>query len=162
MRHPQKRCTHSMLPAFEGLERWLARPVRELLVGLVESGTITITQVELADAEVHDPHARTILQRRWRPDSPLRRAATAALAYLEARGVSLLAVHLQGRDIEQSDTPYFVGLGWRHIRSMPWCLAEWKGEEWLEVPRPTKTQALLALRITVADRDALLTKAQAH
>jgi hypothetical protein len=40
----------SMLPAFEGLERWLARPVRELLVGLVEAGAITITQVELADA----------------------------------------------------------------------------------------------------------------
>ena len=69
----------SMLPAFEGLERWLARPVRELLVGLVEAGAITITQVELADAEVHDAHARTTLQRRWRPDSPLRRAATAAL-----------------------------------------------------------------------------------
>ena len=123
------------------------------------SGAITITRVELADAEVHDARARTILQRRWRPDSPLRRAATAALAYLEARGVSLLAVHLQGRDIEQSDTPYFVGLGWRHIRSMPWCLAEWKGEEWLEVPRPTKTQPLLALRITVADRDALVAEA---
>ena len=28
----------SMLPAFEGLERWLARLVRELLVGLVEAG----------------------------------------------------------------------------------------------------------------------------
>jgi len=149
----------SMLPAFEGLERWLARPVRELLVGLVEA--ITITQVELADAEVRDARARTILQRRWRPDSPLRRAATAALAHLEARGVSLRAVHLQGRDIEQGDTPYFVGLGCRHIRSMPWRLAEWKGEEWLEVPRPTKTQPLLALRITVADRDALLAKAQA-
>lgn len=151
----------SMLPAFEGLERWLARPVRELLVGLVAAGAITITQVELADGEVRDAHAQTILQRRWRPDSPQRRAASAALAYLEARGVSLRVVHLQGRDIEQGDTPYFVGLGCRHIRSMPWCLAEWKGEEWLEVPRPTKTQPLLALRITVADRDALLAKAQA-
>jgi hypothetical protein len=74
--------------------------------------------------------------------------------------VSLRVVHLQGYDIEQGDTPYFVGLGCRHIMSMPWCLAEWKGEEWLEVPRPTKTQPMLALRITVADRDALQTKAQ--
>src|SRR5574341_178691 len=151
----------SMLSAFEGLERWLARPVRELLVGLVEAGAIAISQVELPDAEVHDACARMILQERWQPVSPLRRAATAALAYLEGRGVSLRMVHLQGRDIEQGDTPYFVGLGCRHIRSMPWCLAEWKGQEWLEVPRPTKTQALLALRITVADRDALATKAQA-
>jgi hypothetical protein len=76
--------------------------------------------------------------------------------------VSLRAVHLQGRDIEQGDTPYFVGLGCRHIRSMPWRLAEWKGEEWLEVARPTKTQPLLALRITVADRDALVAEAWAH
>jgi hypothetical protein len=150
----------SMMPAFEGLERWLARPVRELLVGLVEAGAITITQVELADGEVHDARAQTILHRRWRPDSPLRRAATAALAHLEARGVSLRAVHLQGRDIQPGDTPYYVGLQCRHIRSMPWCLAEWKGEEGLEVPRPTKTKALLALRITVADRDALRIKAQ--
>ncbi len=151
----------SMLPAFEGLERWLARPVRELLVGLVEAGAIAITQVELPDAEVHDARARMILQHRWQPGSPLRRAAGSALAYLETRGVSLPTVHLQGRDIEQSHTSYFVGLGCRNINGMPWCLAEYKGEEWLEVPRPTKTQPLLALRITAADRDALLTKSQA-
>ncbi len=52
-----------------------------------------------------------------------------------------------------------MGLGCRHINRMPWCLAEWKGEEWLEVARPTKTQPLLALRITVADRDALVAEA---
>src|SRR6266511_1307058 len=73
----------SMLPAFEGLERWLARPVRELLVGLVEARAITIIQVDLADADVHDARAREILDERWQPDSPLHRAATAALASLE-------------------------------------------------------------------------------
>jgi hypothetical protein len=114
----------SMLPAFEGLERWLDRPVRELLVGLVEAGAVTITQVELADAEVDDARAREILEDRWQSDSPLRRAASAALVYLEAREVNLRAVHLQGRDIGQRDTPYFVGLGCRRIRGMPGCLAE--------------------------------------
>ncbi len=151
----------SMLPAFEGLERWLARPVRELLVGLVEARAITIIQVDLADADVHDARAREILDERWQPDSPLHRAATAALASLEARGVSPRVVHLQGRDIEHEDTPHFVGLQCRNIMSMPWCLGEHRSEEWLEVPRPTKTKPLLALRITVADRDALVTKASA-
>lgn len=151
----------SMLPPFEGLERWLDRPVRELLVGLVEAGAVTITQVELADAEVDDARAGEILEDRWQSDSPLRRAASAALAYLEAREVNLRAVHLQGRDIGQRDTPYFVGLGCRRIRGMPGCLAEYGGQEWLEVPRPTRTQPLLALRITVVDRDALVAKVRA-
>lgn len=146
----------AMLPAFEGLDRWIDRSDRERLAGLVEAGALEVTQVELADAEVHDTHAQWTVRSRWTEEgSPLRRAAKAALAYLEARGVDPRIVHLHGRDVDRPDTPYFVSFGCRYLRQLPHCLTEWKGVEWIEVPRPTKTGPLLALRVTVVDPDAL-------
>jgi predicted nucleotidyltransferase len=147
----------SMLPAFEGLDHWIPRPLREQLVGLVDAGAIKIEQLEVADGgQLQDAYARKRVRRRWQEGSPLRRAAIAALAHLEARGVSPHLVHLHGQDVYyQADTPYFVGLACRYVDRMPNCFADHGGVEWIEVPHLTRTQPLLALRITLLDREAL-------
>jgi len=167
----------AMLPAFEGLDRWLDRPVRGRLAQLVEAGAIAITQVELPDAELddlRDEDAQWAIERRWADDSPLRRAAIAALAYLEARGISPQLVHLHGQDIAPStpeeegnvtrvvraETPYIVSLQCRYLRAMPRLLIEAPGGAWIEIPRPTRRQPLLALWISALDLDVLAAEAR--
>jgi hypothetical protein len=69
---------------------------------LVEAGTITVAQFELADAEIGDLQAagaEWAITERWNENSPLRRAAVAALVHLKVRGISPLRVRLQGQDI---------------------------------------------------------------
>ncbi len=166
----------AMLPAFDGLDRWLDRPVRERLVQLVEVGAITITQVELPDAELDDlldEDAQWAIER-WADDSPLRRAAIAALAYLEARGISPQLVHLHGQDIAPSttreegnltwvvhaETPYIVSFQCRYLRAMTRLLIEAPGGAWIEIPRPTRRQPLLALWISAFDLDVATAEAQ--
>ena len=72
-----------MIEAFDGIDRWVPRPVRIDLTDLVDRKAATIRQLQLPDAEPAHPAALEALTR-WSETSPLRRAAAAILAHLEA------------------------------------------------------------------------------
>jgi hypothetical protein len=95
-----------MLSAFEGIDRWVPLPVRQLLSDWTHARAVTVQQVQLPDQSVRDAHAREGIARRWVATSPLRRAATNAVAYLETQAAEPRAIHLHGADIDQRDTPH--------------------------------------------------------
>ncbi|QLE70219.1 hypothetical protein FGW37_33140 [Streptomyces rectiverticillatus] len=146
-----------MIEAFDGIDRWAPRPVRIDLTALVDRKAATVQQLQLADAHPSHPAALEALAR-WSDTSPLRRAAAAVLAHLEANARPLDSVYLHGDPVigsRYSDTVWQtgVGFGWRHYCSIAHHLKE--GTDWFEVIRPTRTQPLHALHITVQDRSAL-------
>lgn len=138
----------AMLPEFEGLEDWIPRPDREVLCRAVNDGAITLERVTLQNGtQVASEEAAKHARRRWNASSPLYRAATAVIAYWENQGIDLGQCHLHGTDIRDRDTPYYAGFGLRYFRSIPYCLGELHGVEWVEVVHPTKIKPLDALRI---------------
>jgi hypothetical protein len=145
----------AMLPQFDGLDRWIPRPYRERLAIAVDTGAITLERLEIPDAAVTDPAAQDHIARRWAPTSPLYRAGHAVLAHLEQRGIDPARVHLHGRDLAGPDTPYFAGFALRYFPSIPACLTEYHGTEWIEVVHPTRALPLHALRIQPAQPDLL-------
>lgn len=145
----------SMLPQFEGIDQWVPRPIRETLAEASSGGAITVERCVLADGGVTSVAAREHLAYRWTLSSPLYRAASAVIADWETRGIDPGQAHLHGIDIGDKETPYFAGFGWRYFRSVPACLTEYRGVEWLEVVRPTRTRPLDALRILPRDRQLL-------
>jgi hypothetical protein len=145
----------AMLACFDGLDDWLPRFVREELKALIDEGVIVVEQVILPDGEVADPMVDGIVDERWKSDSPLHRAALAALAYLESAGIDLRTVHLHGRDIDGPITPYFVSFELRHLSAMLSCFEDHGGMQWLEVVHPTRRGPLRALRIDLRDRKKL-------
>ncbi len=74
----------AMLPCFDGLGEVLPRSLRQEIVELVDVEIVDVEQIVLADASVDHPWVRDTVERRWTPASPLRRAADATLAHLEA------------------------------------------------------------------------------
>jgi predicted nucleotidyltransferase len=145
----------AMLPEFEGIDDWIPRPYREALCGAVDSGAIQIERVVLPDGHVTSPVAAEHIDYRWKAASPLYRAATAVVSHLEQRGIDPGQCHLHGKDIRDRDTPYFANFGLSHFRSIPYCLTEYGGVEWLEVVHPTKTRPLDCLRIVPLDKAKL-------
>jgi hypothetical protein len=145
----------AMLPEFEGLDNWVPLPFREALVHAVSSGAITLERLVLSDGVVASTQAQEHLSDRWRPASPLYRAATAVVADWERRGIDPGEGHLHGRDIRDRDTPYFAGFGLRYFRAIPSCLTEFGGVEWIEVIHPTGTRPLDALLIRPRDQQLL-------
>lgn len=146
-----------MIEAFDGIDRWVPRPVRITLTDLVDRKAVTIRQLQLPDAEPAHPAAREALTR-WTDTSPLRRAAAAVLAHLETTGRLLDSVYLHGDPVigsRYSDTTWQtgIGFGWSHYRSISHHLKE--GTDWFEIVRPTRTRPLHTLHITVEDRAAL-------
>lgn len=145
----------SMLPEFVGIDNWVIRPHRTILSAAVEDGAIQIERLVLPDGEVKSPIAAQRITRRWKPTSPLFRAASAVITHLERRGIDPGQCHLHGRDIRDRDTPYFANFGWSHFRSIPHCLTEFGGVEWLEVVHPTMKQPLDCIRILPLDKTKL-------
>lgn len=146
-----------MIEAFDGIDRWVPRPVRIDLTDLVDRKAATIRQLQLPDAEPAQPAALEALTR-WSEASPLRRAAAAVLAHLEATSRPLDSVYLHGEPVigsRYSDTTWQtgIGFGWSHYRGISHHLQE--GADWFEVVRPTRTQPLHTLHISVQDRSAL-------
>ncbi|MET8683648.1 hypothetical protein ABZV77_05475 [Streptomyces sp. NPDC004732] len=146
-----------MIEQFDGLDKWIPRPVRVDLVSLVDAGAIEIRRVELADAQPGHPAAVAVLDR-WAETSPLRRAAAAALHHAESTGHDPHTLWLQGQTVGMPWTPDFRGtlwisFGWRHFNEITYRLRD--GLQWLEVIRPTRTQPLHALLLTVLDADRL-------
>jgi hypothetical protein len=144
-----------MLPQFDGLDRWIPRPYRERLASAIEAGAITLERLHLPDAAVTDPAGQDHIAQRWAPTSPLYRAAHAVLAHLEQRGIDPGHVHLHGRNIADPNTPHFAGFSLRYFPSIPACLTEYHGIEWIEIVHPSRTLPLHALRVKPANRDLL-------
>ncbi|MEV5513876.1 nucleotidyltransferase domain-containing protein [Streptomyces flaveolus] len=146
-----------MIDAFEGLDRWIPLPVRADLAAMVDTGAVTISQLELTACDPTHPLAQHALTR-WAATSPLRRAAAAALAHAETRGCDMNAVHLHGEPLHgrQGTTPspvLGIGLGWQCYGRLTYLLED--VTEWIEVIRPTRAQPLHAVHITVTERSAL-------
>lgn len=145
----------SMLPEFEGIDDWIPRPYREALCSAVSDKAITLERVLLPDSQVSSQVAVEHLAYRWKPSSPLYRAAMAVVSHWEREGIDPGRCHLHGVDIRDRETPYFAGFGMRYLRSIPACLTEFGGEEWIEVVHPTRTQPLDCLRIVPSDKKKL-------
>jgi hypothetical protein len=145
-----------MLPEFDGIDDWIPRPGREVLCKAVEEGAILLERILLnADAQIASEVAVGHLRHRWKPTSPLRRAAIGVVAYWERQGIDPGRCHLHGADIRDRETPYFAGFGLRYFRAIPRCLTEFNGVEWIEVIHPTGSKTLDALRIEPLDRTIL-------
>ena len=145
----------AMLSEFEGMDHWIPLSFRETLIGAVGSGAITLERLVLSDGAVRSEDAQEHISHRWRPTSPLHRAASAVIADWERRGVDPGQGHLHGSDIRNQDTPYFAGFGLRYFAAIPRCLTEFGGREWTEVVHPTRTKPLDALRIFPGNRRLL-------
>ncbi|WP_413114448.1 nucleotidyltransferase domain-containing protein [Streptomyces sp. CY1] len=146
-----------MIEAFEGIDRWIPRPVRADLATLVDTKAVSISRLELEGTEPAHPLSQRALKR-WSPTSPLRRAAAAALAHAESRGRDMEAVHLHGQPLhghwDTAPNPILgIGLGWQRYGRLAHLLED--VTEWIEVIRPTRAQPLHALHITVTNRSAL-------
>lgn len=145
----------AMLPEFEGIDRWLPRPVREQLVEAVGEGAIRLERCVLPDMPVTGEQTDRYLRRRWTTSGALYRAGRAVLAFFEDRGIDPGQVHLHGQDVRDEVTPYFAGLGLRYFSSAPRCLVEYDGVEWVEVVHPSLRGELHALRVLPGDRERL-------
>jgi hypothetical protein len=137
----------AMLPQFEGLDRWIPLAYRQAMSGAVSNGAVTIERCVLQDGTISSATALDHVSYRWQPTSPLYRAASAVVADWERRGIDPCQGHLHGTDIRDRETPYFAGFGLRYFTSVPACLTEYGGVEWLEIIQPTRTRQLDALRI---------------
>lgn len=148
----------AMIEQFEGLDRWIPLPVRVRLVELLAVGGIEIRRIELAAAEPTSPTHVAALERRWKPDNPLRRAAAAAVRYAEDTGMASPSVWVQGQPLDPRRDEYgqgtlWINLGWYHFDQLVHRLRQ--GAHCLEVVRPTRTQPLHALHITVRNAASL-------
>ncbi|MCX4791914.1 nucleotidyltransferase domain-containing protein [Streptomyces sp. NBC_01221] len=148
---------HDMIDAFDGLDRYIPRPVRAELIGWQQQGHIAISRVTLSDAPddtdlLTTPDMRWAF-RRWGDDSPLRRAALAGLARMQELGVELDDVDLAGQRLptarrpagHRSEPRWWINWKWQGYRSIPHCVTS--GDGWLEVVQPTRTRPLNALVI---------------
>lgn len=142
-----------MVEQFDGLDRWIPRPVRGELVRLLRAGAIDLHRLELPDAHPQDPEALRALER-WSDTSPLRRSAAAVLSHLESCGRDVTAVNLHGAPVgprhDEAPSSTRVSFGWRYFDQLTWHLKQER--DWIEVIRPTRTQPLHALHIVLRDR----------
>lgn len=145
----------AMLPQFEGIDQWIPRPIREAISDAVSTGAMAVERCVLVGGPVTSLQAREHLAYRWTPSSPLYRAASAVITDWEQRGIDPCHGYLHGTCIRGKDTPYYAGFGWRYFTSIPACLTEYRGMEWLEVVRPTRTRPLDTLRILPRDHRLL-------
>ncbi|MBT1105722.1 hypothetical protein [Streptomyces sp. Tu10] len=146
-----------VLPAYEAVADLLPRPVRIDLHRWSTEGRATITTFALADAQPRSTTVREHMDDRWTINSPLRRAASAALAHLENTGHAADRIVLHGRPLASrasDDTiDCFVDLQWRYWRSADHYLKD--SQAWFEVLPATPRQPLHALHITpTRPRDA--------
>jgi hypothetical protein len=143
----------SMLPEFEGIDDWIPRPYREVLCAAVSDRAIKLERVLLPDRQVSSHAAAEHLTHRRKPSSPLYRAALAVASHWEREGIDPGHCDLHGADIRDRETPYFAGFDLRHFTSIPDCLTELGGEEWIEVVHPTRTRPLDCLRIVPVKKE---------
>lgn len=143
-----------VLPPYETIADLLPRPVRIDLHRLCTDGAATVSAFPLPDAHPRSVVAAAHAEERWTSNSPLRRAATAALAHLESTGQVLDRVEVHGQYLHHGttddDIDCFVDLGWRYWRGVKRYLGD--GQAWFEVLPATARKPLHALHITPASR----------
>ncbi|MCY0942391.1 nucleotidyltransferase domain-containing protein [Streptomyces antarcticus] len=144
----------AMIAQFEGLDRWIPLPVRAQLVELAALGAIDIHRVDLPDAQPTRSDSTALLARRWKSDSPLRRAAGAALRHVEALPTVPEGVWVQGDPLTRGQSfelpgTMWINLGWHDFDQLLFRLH--RGGQTFEVLRPTRTKPLHALHITLRD-----------
>lgn len=142
-----------MIEEFEGLDRYIPRPVRHDLVHWRDAGQITISRLTLPDADVMPPGRETVMaiDGRWNLDSPLRRTALSALEHARILGAAIEDIELAGEMLYTStrssgrpiEPRWWINWQWRRYRAIPRCLAE--GDGWLEIPHPPRVGPLDAL-----------------
>ncbi|MEV0850562.1 hypothetical protein AB0J21_32730 [Streptomyces sp. NPDC049954] len=141
-----------VLPAYETIADLLPRPVRIDLHRWCTEGKATVAVFPLPDAQPQSTIAAEHMDDRWALNSPLRRAAGAALAHLQNAGQALDRVEVHHRYLAHGATDEtiecFVDLGWRYWRSAHRYLGD--GQAWFEVLPATPRQSLNALHITPA------------
>ena len=145
----------SMLPEFEGLDDWIPRPYRKALCTAVSDKAVKLERLLLPDSHVSSQDVAEHLAYRWRPSSPLYRAALAVVGHWEREGIDPGHCHLHGVDIRDRETPYFAGFALRYFKAIPSCLTRFGGEEWIEVVHPTRTRPLDCLRIVPVNKNKL-------
>jgi hypothetical protein len=69
------------------------------------AGAIRIEPLVLPGSQVASPVAARHFQRRWKPTSPLLRAASAVVGHWEQRVIDPGQGHLHGTDIRDQETP---------------------------------------------------------
>lgn len=145
-----------MLPQFEGLDRWIPRPIREDIYQAVQAGGLHVERLDLDEGDVRDEQTRWLLQEQWRPGGQTHRAAAAAVAYLESRGVPLGKVRVQGQRLgDHEEAAYHVNFRWRAVTSIQVRTRRGEVAEWLEVLRFPTSGPFPALLMRPLDRDAL-------
>lgn len=139
-----------VLPVYEHIADLLPRPVRIDLHRWCTEMAVALSVFPLPDARPRSAAALKHVDYRWTANSPLRRAAAAALAHLEHTGQSLERIELHSQhlacEVAGGTVECFVDLGWRY-----WSAAERyldDGQSWFEVLPVTARQALHALHIT--------------
>ncbi len=162
---------HDMIDAFDGLDRYIPRPVRAEPISWQQQGFIAISRIPLTDApEETDLLAAPDMRwtfRRWGEDSPLRRAAPAGLAHAQGLDVELDDVDLAGQRLptprrragHRSDPRWWINWKWQGYRSIVYCVTGRDGR--LEVVQPTRTRPLNTLVIRPGP-DVVYTMARAR
>lgn len=146
-----------MLPAFDGLDRWIPGPVRKPIYQAVKAKALHIERLDLADCDVRDAGAKLALDDQWKPGGDTHRGATAAVAYFERRGIPAGQIRIQ-RTRLGPDTPprCFVGIRWRNFDAIQWKLTADPGAEWLEILRIGTRGPFPALRLQPLDGKTLV------
>jgi predicted nucleotidyltransferase len=142
----------AMLPAFEGLDRYLPLPIRKAIVELVETGAIGIERIELGESAVEHPKVRRLLEIRTPNPGIARRVRQVGLSWFERQGIDPLCV--AAGDGLLSHEPEKHQLSWTvaRLNHLPgWLREHGKHGIWLAVVNPSKRAVLLALKITLGD-----------
>jgi hypothetical protein len=145
----------AMIPQFEGLDHWIPRPYRELVIAAVGDGAVDVERLTLPDRTVKNPLVQDHLRHRWKTKSPLFRAGRAVFASLIDRGLDPGKLHLHGLDVHESPPTYFAGFALRDFMRIPHCLTDLGGQEWTEVLHPRTQRDLHALRFRPTSRKLL-------
>ncbi len=145
-----------MIEEFEGLDRHIPRPVRSELISWRDAGKLNISRLTVTDTQTM-PAGKEMawaIDSRWAPDSPLRRAALAALAHMQGLGADLSDIELAGYRLptpermagKLTEPRWWINWKWRNYQAIPHCLAD--GDGWLEILNPTRSRPLNALQLT--------------
>jgi hypothetical protein len=129
----------------QGLEQHIPRPQRNQVSELVQRGTLAVARVELTNARPANARTAQLVESRWGKTNPKRRAALAAVAYLEQQGICPLRLRRPGACVlGDRKSRVGVGLGGGGLADGIELLAH-GGSLWLEVVNPSRTAPLVAV-----------------
>jgi hypothetical protein len=150
----------SVHPVLEPVADALSRPSLILMTEMATRGYVDIELIDLPDtdlSEISNIEYRRFVRRRWTSTSPLARAATAAGAYIQSRGIKLADVVVLGERAPghgEHHPIWAIEAREGRLRDFVWDLGAGI-ENWLYVVRPTRRRPLRALHFVASDSEAL-------